>query len=101
MHISNPEILLALRAPDSNWLGVLTTVLDEATRDPSFDARQREILAQMLGMERIPSDVCDAASRRAAHFENELCGVEIARREYPARRDVQRPKLTLVGNAAG
>lgn len=106
MVISNPEILLALRAPESGWLGVLAAVLDEANQDPSFDARQREILAQLLGQERMPSEIGSAARRRASRFEHELdraCHdtVKAHAQAEAAWTDTQRPKLTLVGSATG
>ncbi len=67
-----PEILLMLRAPGAGWLATLLTALDEAQRDPDFDARQRLALAQLTAEQVLPSAVVDAARRRAASFELEL-----------------------------
>lgn len=104
MHLSKPEILLALRSPDSGWLGVMATVLDEADKDPRFDAAQREILRQLLLEGGMPEDVADAARHRAAVFETQIIRDCQAARE--ADDDAQatapeRPKLTLVGNLNG
>jgi hypothetical protein len=102
MYLSNPEILLALRSPDSGWLGVLTTVLDEANRDPRFDASQREILHQLLNAGTMTDEVGDAARRRAAHFETQIMqdSAQPIAPETTAMDDnaPERPKLTLIGN---
>ncbi|RAP57575.1 hypothetical protein [Oleiagrimonas sp. MCCC 1A03011] len=101
MHMSTPEILLALRAPDSGWLGVLATVLDEANQDPRFDASQREILCQLLDQARMPREIGDAARHRAAVFETEIIRDCQAAKESAARTSApERPKLTLVGKMA-
>ncbi len=91
------EILLALRAPGSGWLGVLACVIDEACRDPRFDARQRELAMQLLrDGNALPDLLAAAARQRADCFEAEL--VDTAPAETaPAH---ERPKLTLVGNSA-
>jgi len=105
MYLSKPEILLALRSPDSGWLGVMATVLDEANRDPRFDAAQREILHQLLHAGTMTQDVGDAARQSAARFEAEI--MRDSAREGAGEADAvledapQRPKLTLVGNAHG
>jgi hypothetical protein len=67
-----PEILLMLRAPGAGWLATLISALDEAQRDPDFDARHRAALAQLLGDQGCSSAVVDAARRRTAAFEIEL-----------------------------
>lgn len=95
MAVTQSELLLALRAPDAGWLGVLTCVLDEAAHDPSFDARQRELLAELLDMGRVPEAVAAAARDRAARFENELYGRQAGLADE-ADPVAQRPKLTLV-----
>ncbi|KGI77631.1 hypothetical protein [Oleiagrimonas soli] len=98
---SNPEILLALRSPDSGWLGVLATVLDEANQDPRFDAAQRDILRQLLNQERMPREIGDAARHRAAVFETEIIRDCQAAKEAAVRPTApERPKLTLVGKLA-
>jgi len=67
-----PEILLMLRAPGAGWLATLLAALDEAQRDPDFDARQRMALAQLTTEQALPGAVADAARRRATAFEIEL-----------------------------
>lgn len=67
-----PEILLMLRAPGAGWLATLISALDEAQRDPDFDARQRMALAQLVGDQGLSSAIVDAARRRTAAFEIEL-----------------------------
>jgi hypothetical protein len=105
MYLSKPEILLALRSPDSGWLGVMATVLDEANRDPRFDAEQREILRQLLHAGTMTQDVGDAARQSAARFEAEILRdsdpVQASGADAEAEDAPQRPKLTLVGNANG
>ncbi len=104
MHMSKSEILLALRSPDSGWLGVLATVLDEANKDPRFDAAQREILCQMLQNRALADDVADAARRRATVFETQIirdCQPEAEAQPLEALAAPARPKLTLVGNFNG
>ncbi|NII09319.1 hypothetical protein [Oleiagrimonas sp. C23AA] len=93
------ETLLALRNPESGWLAVLACVLDEASRDPEFDAHQRRLLAQLIvSGEPLPAAVLDAARQRADHFENELMAQnQAAMMEAPA---ASRPKLTLVESPA-
>lgn len=102
MHLSKPEILLALRSPDSHWLGVLITMLDEAKLDPSFDAAQRAILHQLLDAGTLAPEVARAARRRAGAFEAQImqdCGLSHASDTGSIEEDAQqRPKLTLVGN---
>lgn len=104
MHLSNPEILLALRSPDSGWLGVLATVLDEANKDPRFDAAQREILRQLLADSDMPGEIGDAARHRAAVFETQIirdCQSTRSVQDAAIEPAPQRPKLTLVGNLNG
>ena len=67
-----PEILLMLRAPGAGWLATLISALDEAQRDPDFDARHRSALAQLVSEQGLASAVVDAARRRTAAFEIEL-----------------------------
>lgn len=67
-----PEILLMLRAPGAGWLATLIAALDEAQRDPDFDIRHRQALAQLVAEQGVPSAVLDAARRRTAAFEIEL-----------------------------
>lgn len=91
-HVTTPEVMLALRSPDSGWLGVLACVIDEASRDPQFDHRQRQLAITLLESGPLSSLLATAARRRAARFEAELDNVT----ERP-RPDDTRPKLTLVG----
>jgi len=69
---SVPEILLILRGPGAGWLATLLTALDEAQRDPDFDAHQRAVLAQLASGQGLPGAVAEAARRRTAAFELEL-----------------------------
>ncbi len=104
MHLSKPEILLALRSPDSGWLGVMATVLDEANKDPRFNAAQRGILRQLLLEGSMPEDVGDAARHRAAVFETQImrdCQAAQQTDECDGEPAPERPKLTLVGNLNG
>lgn len=102
MPVSKPEILLALRSPESGWLGVMATVLDEANKDPRFDATQREILRQLLLDGEMHGDIGDAARHRAAVFESQIirdCHAAQASEDAgEAESAPERPKLTLVGN---
>ncbi|MGN6314032.1 MAG: hypothetical protein ACTHMO_09805 [Rhodanobacteraceae bacterium] len=66
------EILLMLRAPGAGWLATLISALDEARRDPDFDVRHGEALAQLVLAQDVPAAVADAARRRTAAFEIEL-----------------------------
>lgn len=92
--VTPSEIMLALRAPDSGWLGVLACVIDEACQDPRFDRKQRQLAQQLLAESRLSDPVMDAARRCAARFETELDdAVMTAQPPAPAR-----PKLTLVGS---
>lgn len=90
------ETLLALRAPDTGWLGVLACVLDEANRDPQFDDRQRALAMQLLESGPLPAAVVEAARVRAARFEAELDDEAMTLAAMPSAP--VRPKLTLVGN---
>lgn len=101
MYATNSEIQLALRAPNSGWLAVLACVIDEASRDPDFDERQREIAAQLLcAGSPLPQHVGEAARHRARCFENELAENITAACE-PETPAPQRPKLTLVDTCRG
>ncbi len=92
-HATPSEIRLALRSSDAGWLGVLACVIDEASRDPRFDERQRQLALQLLQEGPLPPGLLDTARERAACFEAELdTGMDFS--EPPA---LERPKLTLVG----
>lgn len=93
MNYATPsEIQLALRAPGAGWLGVLACVLDEASRDPNFNDRQRQLVSQLLQQGPLTQQVVEAARRCAACFESELDnGIS------PELHADTRPKLTLVG----
>ncbi len=93
--LSPSELALAMRAPDAGWLGVLACAIDEACRDPRFDARQRELAMQLLREGPLPDTVMQAARPCAARFETELDQPECVPSPAPSR-----PKLTLVGSPA-
>ncbi len=102
MSATTSEMLLAMRSPDAGWLAVIACVLDEASRDPDFNARQRELTAQLLQHDGpLPDALADAARRRASRFEGELAN-EMGRATDAVCGNPfgapQRPKLTLVGD---
>lgn len=93
MSTSMSSLLLALRAPGSHWLATLITALDEATADPAFDARQRELLAAVIADGSIAPAVRSAARQRMyAHEQNlaeqleQALGLDCAAPHSPARR---------------
>lgn len=69
---SVPEILLMLRAPGAGWLATLLSALDEAGRDPDFNAYHRAILARCLDEQAVPAAVAESARLRTAQFEQAL-----------------------------
>lgn len=69
---SVPEILLMLRAPGAGWLATLLAALDEASRDPDFNAYHRAILARCLDEQAVPAAIAEAARQRTAQFEQAL-----------------------------
>lgn len=69
---SVPEILLMLRAPGAGWLATLLAALDEACRDPDFNAYHRAILARYLDEQTVPAAVAETARQRTAQFEEAL-----------------------------
>jgi len=69
---SVPEILLMLRAPGAGWLATLLSALDEASRDPDFNAYHRAILARCLDEQTVPAAAAEAARQRTAQFEQSL-----------------------------
>lgn len=71
---SVPEILLMLRAPGAGWLATLLAALDEASRDPDFNAYHRAILAHCLDEQAVPAAAAEAARQRTAQFEQALAG---------------------------
>lgn len=70
--LSIPEILLMLRAPGAGWMATLLAALDEASRDPGFNARHRAALAQCLAEQTVPAAVAEAARQRTLQFEQAL-----------------------------
>lgn len=66
---SVPEILLMLRAPGAGWLATLLSALDEAGRDPDFNAYHRAILARCLDEQAVPAAVAESARQRTLQFE--------------------------------
>lgn len=69
---SVPEVLLMLRAPGAGWLATLLTALDEATRDPDFNAYHRAVLARCLDEASVPAAIADSARQRTVQFEQVL-----------------------------
>ncbi|MBS0381376.1 MAG: hypothetical protein JSR56_02995 [Proteobacteria bacterium] len=69
---SVPEILLMLRAPGAGWLATLLSALDEAGRDPDFNAYHRAILARCLDEQAVPAAVAESARQRTVQFEQAL-----------------------------
>jgi hypothetical protein len=69
---SVPEMLLMLRAPGAGWLATLLSALDEAGRDPDFNAYHRAILARCLDEQAVPAAVAESARLRALQFEQAL-----------------------------
>lgn len=69
---SVPEVLLMLRAPGAGWLATLLSALDEAGRDPDFNAYHRAVLARCLAEHAVPAAVAEAARERTAEFEAAL-----------------------------
>jgi hypothetical protein len=70
--LSVPEILLMLRAPGAGWLATLLAALDEAGRDPDFNAYHRAILARYVDEQTVPAAVAETARQRTAQFEETL-----------------------------
>lgn len=69
---SVPEVLLMLRAPGAGWLATLLAALDEASRDPDFNAYHRAILARCLDEQSVPAAIAEAARQRTIQFEEAL-----------------------------
>ncbi|MGH8184053.1 MAG: hypothetical protein ACREPH_10380 [Rhodanobacteraceae bacterium] len=69
---SVPEVLLMLRAPGAGWLATLLSALDEASRDPDFNAYHRAILARCLDEQAVPVAIAEAARQRTIQFEEVL-----------------------------
>ena len=76
-----PEVLLMLRAPGAGWLATLLAALDEANRDPDFNAYHRAILSRCLDEQTVPAAVVEAARQRTIEFEQSL-----SERMEPGRR---------------
>lgn len=69
---SVPEVLLMLRAPGAGWLATLLAALDEASRDPDFNAYHRAILARCLDEQSVPAAIAEGARQRTIQFEEAL-----------------------------
>lgn len=69
---SVPEILLMLRAPGAGWLAILLAALDEAGRDPDFNAYHRAILTRCLDEQTVPAAIAEVARQRTIQFEQSL-----------------------------
>ena len=70
MAATTPTLLLALRSPQSGWLATLITALDEARADPSFDARQQALFAELAAGAPIAASVRMAAMERQYAFDS-------------------------------
>ncbi len=68
--MSNAEMLLALRSPNSGWLAAVVCALDEAMLDPVFDEAQRGVVRDLLERSRVPSIVALAAHASLLNFES-------------------------------
>lgn len=75
---SVPEILLMLRAPGAGWLATLLTAIDEAGRDPDFNAHHRAVLARVLDEQAVPAAVAESARLRTLQFEASLSDQNVA-----------------------
>ena len=62
---SVPEAMLMLRAPGAGWLATLLAALDEASRDPDFNAYHRAVLARCLTEQSVPAALAETARQRA------------------------------------
>jgi hypothetical protein len=105
MSVPTNELLLALRSPTSGWLAAMICALEEAVQDPSFSEHHRNLVRQLLDVEKIPTPVATAANDRLVRFEqtvSEMHGLlaNSAEAELEAAPITQRPKLTLVGSVA-
>jgi hypothetical protein len=107
MSIPTNELLLALRSPTSGWLAAMICALEEAVQDPSFSEHHRNLVRQLLDVDKVPTTVSAAANSRLARFEQSVsemhdlvAGHDIESIEQPASPLNQRPKLTLVGSVA-
>lgn len=69
---SVPEAMLMLRAPGAGWLATLLAALDEASRDPDFNAYHRAVLARCLTEQSVPAALAETARQRAEQFEASL-----------------------------
>ncbi|MBL8296840.1 MAG: hypothetical protein JNN30_00700 [Rhodanobacteraceae bacterium] len=104
MPLSTQEMLLALRAPNAQWLAALVNALDEALKDPSFGPTQRAVVQQLLRAGIVPVSVARAAEARFERFEHSLGELPIddSSAEAPVQAETPapatRPKLTLVVN---
>lgn len=68
--MSNAEMLLVLRSPNSGWLAAVVCALDEAMLDPAFDEEQRSVVRDLLERSRVPSIVALAAHASLLNFES-------------------------------
>ncbi len=83
---SVPEILLMLRAPGAGWLATLLAALDEADRDPDFNAYHRAILARCLSEQAVPAAIAEAARQRTIQFEQSLAATIEAESRHTDQR---------------
>lgn len=104
MQAPTNELLLALRSPTSGWLAAVVCALEEALRDPSFNAQHRDLIKRVLDSNSVPLPVAVAAEERLSHFEQSVAQSQIqlisSIAEPIAAPQPTRPKLTLVSNAA-
>lgn len=94
--MSNAEMLLALRSPDSGWLAAVVCALDEAMMDPVFDEVQRNVVRALLDRSRVPGIVALAAHAGLLNFES-ATQVQLDMRDFHPSVPFSAPrqKLTL------
>jgi hypothetical protein len=104
MQAPNTEMLLALRSPKSGWLATMICALEEALKDVDFSEHHRAMVKQLLEQGEVSAAIASAAEERLARFEQSVAETQarlttaVAATATEARPD--RPKLTLVSNAA-
>lgn len=98
--VNQAEALLALRAPDADWLATLITAMDQAQHDPNFSPRLAEVFAELAQQAAnsggLSPAIVEAAHRRTQEF-NQRMAAELDM-ELDAVAPVERPELTLVGS---
>lgn len=94
--MSNAEMLLALRSPDSGWLAAVVCALDEAMMDSVFDEVQRSVVRDLLERSRVPGIVALAAHAGLLNFESATqARIDMLDAELTTTPSAPRQKLTL------